>query len=158
METTVQTPVVIDHFRQEFGFLSNFYAAPIYVDGVRYPSVEHAYHAHKTFDETSRKLIREAKTPVIAKKLGYAVKLREDWLDVRVSLMKIFVKKKFENPFLKELLLATEDAILIEGNTWGDKFWGVCRGVGENHLGRILMEVREELKRENDEDRKLLNF
>lgn len=143
-----QPRALIDSFTNDFGFLSNFYEAPIYVDGIRYKSVEHAYQAHKTLDPDSRKLIREAKTPGIAKKLGKSVKLRPDWESVRIDLMRDFVRKKFENPFLRPLLLATEDAELVEKNTWHDTFWGVCNGQGQNWLGKILEEIREEIRDE----------
>lgn len=138
----------IASFRGEFGFLSNFHEATIYVDGDRYRSVEHAYQAFKTNDPWSRRLIREAGSPGEAKKLGKSVALRPDWEDVKVDLMTRFVRLKFENPFLRPLLLATGDAELIEGNTWNDTTWGVCRGVGQNWLGRILMQVRDEIKAE----------
>lgn len=139
---------VIDSFKGDFGFLSNFHEASIYVDGERYRSVEHAYQAHKTLDPKARKVIQDAPRPGQAKKLGQAVTIREDWNDVKVDLMRSFVRKKFENPFLRPLLIATDDAELIEGNTWNDTFWGVCRGVGQNWLGKILMEIREEIKTE----------
>lgn len=142
---------IIDSFTNEFGFLSNFYEAPIYVDGKSYRSVEHAYQAHKTLDQDSQKLIREAKTPGIAKKLGKSVKLRPDWESVKIDLMRTFVRKKFENPFLRPLLLATDNAELIEGNTWNDREWGVCRGEGKNLLGKILEEIREEIKNEESQ-------
>ena len=148
MDDNKKQRAVIDSFREEFGFLSNFYESTIYVDGKRYPSVEHAYQAHKTLDEISQKIIREAKTPGLAKKLGSAVQLRPDWESQKIALMRSFIKKKFENPFLRHLLLATGDAELIEGNTWNDVFWGVCRGKGQNWLGQILMETREEIKKE----------
>lgn len=143
---------VIDSFRGDFGFLSNFHEATIYVDGARYRSVEHAYQAYKTLDPWSRRLIREAPTPGQAKKLGQGVQLRGDWEAVKVDLMRTFVKKKFENPFLRPLLLATGDAELVEGNTWNDTFWGVCRGTGQNWLGKILMEVRETIRQEDDSE------
>lgn len=133
----------IDSFRHDFGFLSNFYEATIYVGGKRYASVEHAYQAHKTLDPNAHELIRTAPSPSTAKKLGKAVQLRPDWDAVKVDLMRKFVTLKFENPFLRPLLLATADAVLIEGNTWNDTFWGVCRGQGQNWLGKILMDVRE---------------
>jgi len=139
---------VIDSFRGEFGFLSNFYEASIYVDGERYKSVEHAYQAAKTLDPWSKRLVREALTPGQAKKLGQSVTIRPDWDAVKVELMKEFVRKKFENPFLRPLLVATGDAELVEANTWNDVFWGVCRGTGENWLGRILMQVRDEVNAE----------
>lgn len=139
-------------FRGEFGFLSNFYEATIYVDGKKYKSVEHAYQAHKTLDPWSRKLIREAVTPGQAKKLGQGVSLRPDWDSVKVDLMRTFVRKKFENPFLRPLLLATGEAKLVESNTWNDTFWGVCRGVGQNWLGKILMEIRDEIRKEEESE------
>jgi len=139
---------VINTFTNDFGFLSNFYEAPIYVDGKKYASVEHAYQAHKTLDPDSHKLIREAKTPSIAKKLGLSVKMRSDWESIKIDLMRTFVRKKFENPFMRPLLLATDDAELIEGNTWNDTFWGVCKGRGTNWLGKILEEIRDEIRKE----------
>ena len=58
-----------------------------------------------------------------------------------------FIRKKFESPFLADLLIKTEDSELIFGNTWNDRVWGICRGTGENLLGKILMKVRQELKK-----------
>ena len=61
--------------------------------------------------------------------------------------MREIVEAKFEqNPQLREMLLATGDAYLEEGNTWGDRTWGTVNGVGANNLGRILMDVREGLR------------
>jgi len=144
------TPVVIDSFRGDFGFLSNFHEASIWIDGDRYPSVEHAYQAAKAVDPVSRKMIREAARPGDAKKLGKCVQLPVDWDTKKVDLMRRFVREKFKNPLLRAMLVATEDATLIEGNTWNDTFWGVCRGRGQNWLGKILMEVREECRRDGD--------
>lgn len=139
-------PTVVDSFRGDFGFLSNFYETSVWVDGERYPSVEHAYQAAKSSDPMTKKMIRESARPAVAKKLGYSCQLPADWDTKKLTVMRDLVRKKFENPLLRSLLLATEDASLVEGNTWGDKFWGVCRGVGHNHLGKILMEVREECR------------
>lgn len=140
---------VIDRFIGEFAFLSNFYPSTIRYRGELFRTVEHAYQAAKTQVESERKVIQSAKTPGEAKKLGRSVTLRGDWDTIKVDLMRQFVKLKFENPLLREMLLATGDADLIEGNYWNDKFWGVCRGHGENWLGRILMEVRAEIAAEN---------
>lgn len=133
-----------------YGFLSNFHPATVTLDGKRYPTVEHAYQASKTTDESARDLIRKAKTPGEAKKLGRALPLRPDWDDVRVDLMRGFIKEKFESPFLAHALLGTGGAELVYGNTWNDRFWGICRGTGLNWLGRILMEVRDSLRRDPD--------
>lgn len=143
---------MISGFHGVFGFLSNFYEATIYVDGNKYRSVEHAYQAYKTLDPWSRRLIRDAKTPGEAKKLGRSVPLRDGWESVKIDLMRSFVKKKFENPFLRPLLLATGDAELIEANTWNDTFFGTCRGKGLNWLGRILMETRNEIRKEEESE------
>lgn len=80
-----------------------------------------------------------------AKRLGRAMILPPDWDDKRVEMMKTFVRKKFENPLLRELLKGTGDATLIHDNRFNDRFWGVCRGSGENWLGRILEELRQEI-------------
>lgn len=85
--------------------------------------------------------------PSEAKKYGRRCKLRLDWEDEKIKVMEDIVFNKFQsNDVLKEKLLDTGDALLIEGNDWNDKFWGVCNGEGENHLGKILMNVRTMLR------------
>ena len=140
----------IDKFTDEFAFLSNFFPATILHKGIVYPTVEHAFQASKVGvsplynREFVRKQISLASTPGRAKRLGQKVVLRKDWNKVRLVVMSILVFKKFANYIvLKQQLLDTGDAILIEGNGWHDKFWGICDGVGQNWLGKILMEVRE---------------
>lgn len=141
----------IESFAGEYRFLSNFYPSPIRVDGLLYPTVEHAFQAAKTPDVGEKRKIAEARSPGRAKSLGRKVRLRKDWESVKVGIMKQLVLLKFrENPELEELLLATGDAELVEGNTWNDRFWGVCNGYGKNHLGKALMSVRAQLQEEND--------
>lgn len=73
--------------------------------------------------------------------------MRRDWEDIKYDAMYNCVKAKFEqNPDLAEKLIATGDAYLEEGNTWGDRIWGTVNGIGQNHLGKILMRVRQELQ------------
>jgi ribA/ribD-fused uncharacterized protein len=72
--------------------------------------------------------------------------MRDDWNDIKIDVMRDLLQEKFSDDDLRELLLATGDAELIEGNTWNDYFWGVCLGEGQNWLGKLLMEVRKELK------------
>ena len=141
---------IIDRFTKESGydFLSNFYPSTVRFEGELYSTVEHAYQASKSTDPKVREIIRKANGPAEAKKLGQGVKIREDWDDVKLLIMKKLITEKFSNPFLSYRLVGTNDAVLVMGNKWNDKFWGVCRGVGENWLGKILMEVREELRRE----------
>jgi len=142
----------IDSFRGDFGFLSNFYESSIWYENERYASVEHAYQAAKSSDPETKKMIREAKTPGIAKRLGKSCQLAPDWESRSEKIMRDLIKLKFENPLLRAMLLATEDAELIERNTWNDTRWGVCRGVGQNLLGKILMDEREALRKEELSD------
>ncbi len=138
---------VIDSFDGEWSFLSNFHPSEVHFDGDLYPTVEHAFQAAKTTDPTERAAIRAATTPGRAKRAGRRVALRPGWDDMRIDVMAGLLREKFSDPTLAAALDATGDAELIEGNTWGDTFWGVCRGVGTNHLGRLLMQIRDERRR-----------
>lgn len=139
---------VIDRFTKETGyeFLSNFYPSTIRFEGFLYPTVEHAYQAAKTTDENIRKIIRNSKTPYLAKKLGQSIQIREEWQQIKIDIMKLLIREKFENPFLRPLLLSTDEDELILNNKWNDQFWGVCKGVGQNWLGKILMEERNRIR------------
>ncbi|MCD7809542.1 MAG: NADAR family protein [Erysipelotrichaceae bacterium] len=136
----------INRFRDEYDFLSNFYRVDIEYEGIIYPTVEHAFQALKTLDNDERLKISLLDTPTEAKRAGRKVTLRSDWEDVKLDIMKELIMIKFHDPILKEKLLNTKDAILIEGNTWNDYYWGECKGKGQNHLGKILMEVRDMIK------------
>lgn len=140
----------IDRFDgTEYRFLSNFWHSPVEMDGLIYPTVEHAYQAAKCAILGDRKFIQEAKTPAKAKMLGQIVKMVSDWEEIKVDVMRGLLYKKFvAGHSLARQLLATGDAYLEEGNTWGDRFWGTVNGEGKNWLGTLLMEVRESLKNE----------
>lgn len=139
--------MTINSFSGEYRFLSNFFEAPFNFGGYTYPTSEHAFAAMKTTDPEERRAIRDLETPGQAKRAGRNVTLREDWEDVKKDIMNAIVWEKFlQNPDLKEKLLATGDEFLVEGNTWGDKVWGVCDGEGMNWLGEILMRLRYELR------------
>jgi hypothetical protein len=141
----------INAFMGDYRFLSNFWLAEVEYDGLTYSCVECAYQAAKNFDRERRKMFLGL-TPGQAKREGRKTLVRPDWNEVKVLIMTELVRKKFtSHAALKEKLLATGDVPLIEGNRWGDCFWGICDGKGENHLGKILMEVREELKRAQEE-------
>ena len=141
---------MIDSFRDDYFFLSNYFTAPIEENGVTYPTNEHYFHAHKSSIVSQNILIAHAATPGEAKRLGRKCKMRPDWNTYRLEVMRNGIHLKFtQHPELAEKLLATGNEELIEGNTWNDKFWGVCDGVGENNLGKILMEERERLKNDN---------
>lgn len=139
----------IREFRGSYRFLSNFWPCVVHWEGKRYPSVEHAYQACKTTDPAEKETIRKASSPGKAKRLGKKVHLRPDWSEIKVRTMAYLVLAKFsQNSALKDLLLDTGNAILEEGNTWGDTFWGldIRTGQGRNMLGKILMRVREKLR------------
>ncbi|WP_372395273.1 NADAR family protein (plasmid) [Azospirillum sp. HJ39] len=136
----------ITSFHGQYRFLSNFEPARISVGGIAYPTVEHAYQAMKTLDVAERRKIALLSSPGSAKKAGKWLPMRPDWDGVKIPVMTFLVMEKFwSHQHFAEALLATGDAELVEGNTWGDTFWGRCRGVGENHLGKILMHVRDQL-------------
>jgi ribA/ribD-fused uncharacterized protein len=136
----------IDKFKGEFEFLSNFFPVEIEMDGLLYPSVEHAYQAAKTLSPSDREAIRMAKSAAVAKRLGKTLVLRPKWNDVRVKIMHSLLLKKFAHEGLAKRLLATDGMEIVEGNTWGDTFWGVCNGVGDNTLGQLLELVREQIR------------
>lgn len=148
-------------FFGEHRYLSNFWYASVIYDGILYPSVEHAYQAAKTLDETERfyvlyntvaledgtDRIGSVTTPGQAKRKGSKVTMRPDWDKVKYDIMRNLVFQKFRGADdLAEALLETGDAYLEETNHWNDKYWGVCDGVGKNCLGKILMEVRSSLR------------
>ena len=128
--------------------LSNYYPALVTFDGITYYSAEVAYQAQKCRNAKDRPRFSKLSADK-AKSLGGSIKLREDWEEVRIQLMEEIVKAKFsQNPYLAEWLLNTGDKVLKEGNYWDDRFWGVDMrtGEGENHLGIILMKLREEFR------------
>lgn len=131
-------------FWDEFDFLSNFYSVKVYYEDIDYPTVEHAYQAAKTLDIKERRKIRNAAGPGVAKKIGQTVKIRDDWEDVKIGIMDDLVRQKFERQSLRNKLLEI-DGQIVEGNFWGDTFWGVCKGKGRNELGKILMKIRDEI-------------
>ncbi len=138
--------LAIQGFFKDFHFLSNFHPSLIEVERIQYATVEHAFQAMKTRDRDERLSVAAKESPGAAKKAGRKVTLRSDWEQVKVGIMKDLVLQKFqEHEELRELLLATGECHLEETNTWRDRFWGVCGGQGQNHLGKILMEVRDEL-------------
>ncbi len=132
-----------------FGEFSNFAPFPIALDGERWPTSEHYFQAQKFKDLAYRQKIRKTNSPMQAARLGRdrKQKLRRDWESVKVGVMRSAVRAKFaQHADLLALLLSTGDAKLVE-HTENDDYWGDGGdGSGKNMLGRILMEVREELQ------------
>lgn len=148
--TTTLGPIL--GFQGQFRFLSNFYEMEIYyLENRVYKSAEHAYQSEKTYFYNIRQDIINAESPGKAKRLGSTCMLRPEWEYIKLERMFTIVRRKFDNALLRRLLLETGNRELVELNNWGDKFWGmVVEGgklAGENHLGKILMIVREEARR-----------
>ncbi len=145
--TVAPTPAVatakpITTFRNTF--LSNFAPAQIEYEGIVYPSNEHFYQAMKTEDIAKRQQIAKAPNAAAAKRMGNVS--RPNWDSIKDKVMMFGLKQKFApgSPLAKKLI-ETGDAVLMEGNTWGDTYWGMFAGKGENRLGKMLMEIRDEL-------------
>jgi hypothetical protein len=137
----------IDRFAGNYSFLSNFHPCLVPYEGREYPSAEYAFQAAKSLEDRERAKIAALSTSGQAKRAGKLLELRADWEGVKLDVMRGVVNNKFTwNPELRQALLDTGDAELVEGNDWGDVFWGVCKGTGSNHLGLILMETREWMK------------
>ena len=140
-------PKRIDRFADKYAFLSNFHRKPFVWSDAEWATAEHAFQASKTHDRHQQGLIRSANSPGAAKRLGRRVDLRPDWEDVKGDLMRSILEAKFGVPELRDALVATGDADLVEGNTWGDTYWGVCDGEGRNQLGLTLMRIRADIRR-----------
>lgn len=144
----------ITNFRGEYAFLSNFSHSLIVIDKDEiWDTAEHLYQASKTLDKNERNRLYMAVTPGKAKRLGRKVTLRPDWEEIKYDIMLNVVRLKFtQNLKYAYLLYYTQDKKLIEGNTWHDNEWGNCNClkcqdiVGKNYLGKILMQIRAELK------------
>lgn len=145
-----------------YGYLSNFYPCIIEVDGIVYRSVEHLFQAQKYKESDPDRFVKivNAETARGAKWIARAGALPRGWIDLRDSVMLTALRLKYAIPEFRELLLATDDAILIENSPY-DYYWGIgANGRGDNRLGDLLMQVREEIRNEirreelRDEDRK----
>jgi len=170
--------VVIDRFDGKYHFLSNFAASRFVWNFTMYnkageithipmpfecPTVEHPYQALKTLDTQEMYNILRAGTAGKAKRLGRKATMRPDWNEVKDNFMLQLLEKKFSDPYLREKLLETNGHVLIEGNTWHDNYWGdcycenesgehpECLETGKNMLGYLLMQLRDRIRRENEE-------
>lgn len=150
-------PITI--FRGPYWFLSNFYPCVIQYANYNWLSVEHAYQAAKTENISEKEQILNAFTAKEAKRLGKTVQIRDDWDNIKIDVMYDLLNIKFfPNPTdnnLTQALLNTGEEEIIHENVWKDTFWGVCNGVGENHLGKLLMEIRYKLRKLDNYERPL---
>jgi ribA/ribD-fused uncharacterized protein len=133
----------IDAFEGDYFFLSNFFPSQLRFNGWVLPTVEHGFAALKATTAHDREYVLSQKSPGAAKRAGRTIKLREDWEEIKIPAMELLVWSKFsQDKILRDLLVETGDAELVEGNYWGDTVWGVCNGKGSNYLGKILMRTR----------------
>lgn len=148
---------MIEFFKDEYAFLSNFYPSPIGVqfgDGtsVVAPTAEHFFQCLKTPSVEEEIAILTAPTPDEAKRLGRKCHLQENWEEIKDNAMYATLVYKFTIPELREKLLATGDEYLEEGTYWHDNYWGNCHCEkcadikGQNKLGLLLMEIREDIR------------
>ena len=138
----------IDRFDGKYFFLSNFFPCIITYSDKEYSSAEHLYQAFKANNDEDHEAIRRTSTASMAKKLGRQVEMRQDWEIVKDLVMENVIRLKFaQNPELASRLQATQDNELVEGNWWGDLYWGVDNKTGEglNKLGQILELIRDEI-------------
>ncbi len=138
--------MTIDTFSGQYRFLSNFWPCTVHLDSIAYATVEHAYQAAKSLDPAQRVRVWRERTALDAKHLGRLLRpLRPDWETYKFEVMLQLLREKFaKGTELSVQLERTGAEELVEGNTWGDRVWGVYKGQGENRLGRLLMQVRDE--------------
>lgn len=136
-------------FRGEYSFLSNFYEGKVFTyKGLKFNNTEAPFHAEKCWSRAKEfEMIR----PLQSKRLGRRVLMRKDWEQIKDRVMYDVCYAKFtQDPVLKAKLLATGNRELVEGNTHGDRCWGMtCSNgvwIGENRLGKVLMKLREDLR------------
>lgn len=140
--------MVIKEFQGEYRWLSNFAPVKVVLDGDTYSSVEHAYMAAKSLDVNWREFCKDTHKAGDVKRASRGIELREDWESIKLKVMEDLLRQKFNNQMYKNKLLATGNIHIEEGNMWNDKFWGIClkTGKGENHLGKLIMKIRNELQ------------
>lgn len=140
----------ITAFRGEYAFLSNMYEHPQFFRTnlgipLEFQCAEAAFQARKTVNPSVIQKFTEMTGPQ-TKAYGRKISLIKHWDIHRVDYMKLTLQDKFADPLLRQKLLDTGDAQIIEQNWWHDDFWGVCTNHGQNQLGKLLMEIRNELK------------
>jgi ribA/ribD-fused uncharacterized protein len=149
--------MIINSFSGPYRWLSNFWMILIPYEGITFPSTEHAYQAAKTTNIDKRFWISQmtdgppVRACANAKRAGNKLDIRDDWEDVKLSVMEEVLRQKFnlqgshKHIDLCHKLMNTHGEQLIEGNDWGNVYWGVCRGKGHNNLGKLLMKIRQDL-------------
>ena len=142
---------MISQFKGEYHWLSNYayFERPLCGEGISYPTNEHFFVVMKSKHVSFRKRVEKHSTKGL-KYLGRQVELRSDWPQIKNDVMEFGLRWKFSksNPTLRQKLIDTGSVIIQEGNYWNDLYWGVClkTGKGQNHLGKLIMKIREEIR------------
>lgn len=131
--------------KEPFCYLSNMHLVKVNFEGLTFNSVESAYQAAKTLDIDIRKQIRNLPSPYSAKRMCSSLVIRQDWHQIKLQVMEDLLRQKFNTPPLNIKLKVTGTCHIEEVNSWGDTYWGTCKGNGDNHLGKLIMKIREEL-------------
>ena len=143
--------MIINEFRGEYAFLSNFYKSPVSYEGLIYPCVENAFQAQKCAETEGKVKYTLQNNPVRAKMMGKKEKLPPDWDTRSVEIMEKLLRAKFSDPALSAALASTGDAVIVEGNRWHDNKWGRCTcdrcrdKESLNLMGNLLMKIRSEI-------------
>lgn len=140
---------MIREFKNEFRWLSNFYPVKIILDGVQFQSIEHAYMSQKSDDIKWKNFCSNYNSKAgDVKKQSRTIKLKSNWDEIKLEVMKECIRQKFSQEPFRTKLLKTGNEHIQEGNMWNDKFWGVClkTNKGENNLGKLIMDIRTSLK------------
>jgi len=139
---------MINRFKDQFAFLSNFYNSNQTIGGITYKSNECYFQAMKSLNIEDHKRISILSAGQ-AKRAGRTLQLRPDWEKIKEFVMLTGLIAKFkQNLYIRNLLLSTGNQTLIEGNYWHDNYWGDCycneckNIVGKNRLGTPLMTIR----------------
>jgi hypothetical protein len=140
--------MMINRFKDEYRWLSNFADVIVTFEGIKYKSIEHAYQAAKSTDADWRTFCASDISAGKVKKSSRKIEVRSDWEEIKVEVMKDLLIQKFSNGRYKNLLLNTGSVTIQEGNYWGDVFWGIDlqTGEGKNMLGKLIMEIRKNLE------------
>lgn len=146
--------MTVGPFKDDYRWLSNFWLAPITYNGVIYPTTEHFYQSHKTIIPAEIQQVIDSPTPGVAKRAGLTITPRDDWDNIKFSIMrKATILKYSQHEDLMEMLLGTGNEDLVEYNHWHDNFWGFCTCAGcqdlphLNNLGQALEDVRSFLSK-----------
>lgn len=140
---------MIKEFQKEYRWLNNFAPVKITLDNIDYYSVEHAYMSAKSDNIEWKKFCSDSENKAgDVKRKSKTLKVKDNWNEIKIQIMRECIKQKFNQEPYKTKLLNTGTEYIQEGNMWNDKFWGVClkTNKGQNNLGKLIMEIRNQLK------------